>query len=153
MPIQEITRGPSGPEISKVCQNCGEIASISADSLKLGSENMPNAIKLPPCAKCGAVEMLVRSTDANVPDHLSAHRKSVNALSEYLLSKGKVSALAEASIADQKSRGIKATPLGELYARVVPMKPVQAPSAAMAMALQALAAAQAAVEAAKNAAK
>lgn len=149
MPIQEITRGLSGPEIKKVCQHCGEVASIAADSLTLGGEYMPSTIKLPPCAKCAAVETLNRTTDANVPDHLSAHRRTVNALSEYLQSKGKIAASAEAHFADQKAKGIKATPLGELYARVVPVKLAQAPSGAMAMALQALAAAQAAVAAAK----
>lgn len=153
MPIQEIAKSSGGPVITKACQVCKNVEEIKADTLKLGNAAMPEVIDLPPCSKCAAAEMLVRSVDASAPDRMSAHRKSVNALANYLQASGKVDASAVAFYADQDAKGIKAAPVGELYGRVqsAPAPSAKAPVAnPAAMAQQALAMAQQALDAINN---
>ena len=147
MPILEIQSSDTGPKITKVCQICKTVDTISADALFLGNDSMASAIALPACSKCGAVETLIRTTDASVPPRFSGHRKVVNALANYLAARGKVSTAAAALA--------PAAPVGELYGKVaVPPPPPPEPTASpVALAQAALVAAQKALAAAQAAAK
>lgn len=152
MPIQEIKQTSDGPSLLKICQPCKAVDTIDVNTLKLGNKQMPNVIDLPPCSKCKAVEMLVRTTDASVPDRMSGHRKVVNALANYLSGAGKVdvSALPPGTTLEP------AAPVGALYGVVAPPKAAPAPVAGapgspLALAMDALKAAQVAVAAAQAA--
>lgn len=150
MPIQEISRSADGPEMKKVCQACGNVDAIKIDALKLGTKTTAEAIELPPCLKCGAVETMIRTVAAGIPDRVAGHRKAVNAVANYLTTSGKVdaSALAPGQVL------APAQPVGELYGVVVNAQPRQVPHAkptALGLAMEALAAAQAAVAAATKA--
>jgi len=137
MPIIEIVSGASGPVVTRSCR-CGNSDALQANDLTIGTASMVEAIVLPACSKCGAVEMLIRTTDGSTPERLSGHRRAVNALANYLQSAGKIAPSAASYYADPKTPA--AAPVGELYGKV------NAPSTSapnpVAVALAALAAAQ-----------
>ncbi len=116
MAIQEIVDSGSAPSITKRCDNCGSVESIDAASLLLGTASSPEHIDLPPCGTCGARATLIRTTDATVPARLSSHRRTVNALANYLRSAGKIAASAMSYYADPKTPA--AAPVGALYGKV-----------------------------------
>lgn len=161
MSIQEISRSASGPAIVKRCDVCGALSTIDASALSLGTSE-PNHIDLPAC-KCGAVETLIRTTDASVDPRLSDHRRTVNALANFLQSEGKVADASASYYADPKTPA--AAPVGPLFGAVSPTRapgpppasaagnPVALAKEALAAALKALAAAEAASESAAAAAK
>lgn len=150
MPIVEIQSGDAGPNISKACQRCKTVDVVQANGLTLGSEHMAEAITLPPCSKCGAVETLIRTTDASVPTQFAGHRKLVNALANYLTGRGSVNTSALAP----DTKLAPAAPVGELYGKVYQLIAVPvAPANPLVMARAAMAAAQKALEAAEAAAK
>lgn len=74
-----------------------QCADISlGDSLSETSPTNPHAIRLPPCAYCGAQETLMRTFDT-LPDHVigsrfDRHRKAVHALAAHLHETGRVHA-------------------------------------------------------------
>lgn len=159
MPIVNIEKSSGGPSISKICQRCKQVDIVKADDLVIGDNELPDGIRLPSCSKCHAWETLIRTTDPTTPPSISQHRAAVNALAEYLLSKGKVHPDAAAFFAQQAAEGIKSTPIGSLYGAVRGMQQQQqqpvstsapTPGSELALALEALKAAQAAVQSAQK---
>lgn len=87
MPIVHILDTPMAFAVQH-CANCGAARSHLITSLQLGMSQDLNVIELPACP-CGAQEFLNRTFD-EAPEHLSEHRRAVNALATHLKSKGQV---------------------------------------------------------------
>ena len=70
MPIDELTND----DVNQTCASCRSTRRIALGNLIAGDEgptpesSVPNVVRLPPCASCGAVEFLIRS-----PDEEAAH--------------------------------------------------------------------------------
>lgn len=90
MPITAMTE--AGIQVACGNPECSEIFAVDFADLVLGDVNPrqedPDCVWLPPCAKCGAVEQLVRTP--SVPSVMcSEHLKAVNTLGERLKSAGR----------------------------------------------------------------
>lgn len=93
MPLKSVVLDPAPGQLVQVCAACRAERALPLDGLLLGVDEgamAVNCILLPVCP-CGAREYLIRTWEETAPIRpgvLALHRAAINALAQYLKSKG-----------------------------------------------------------------
>lgn len=95
MPLVEIREA----DVSQRCANCDAVHSIQISSLEVGvafsAQRDDRVVSLPPCARCGATEFLIRSTERESSPRMAGsaghlHRLLVDHLHAELVQRAQV---------------------------------------------------------------
>lgn len=123
MPVLSIKPADESVTVERHCARCGAVSDVDGGALVLGAGRNMDAIQLPACGGCGAVETLFRTFD-HVPAAMSKHRRAVNALASWLKNEHKLNTeLAAAIEADERSPG----EASQLFVTIPPLRGLPEP--------------------------